>query len=130
MTDQDNDDEIRESIPCVTVAVIDEVCCLPVGYSIWGREVFFRGRSVDVGRPGDDVWEYERYEGEPGAWQHAIEREKARRAKVKEHKRIMHVERLREIAYMLEAFAELRDEGETCSALYKIADMIEAGELP
>jgi hypothetical protein len=118
MTDQDNDDEIRESIPCVTVVTGNTVLCLPVGYGVdHASRVSFRGK--DISR----LWA-------TGAWDHAIEREKARRAKAKDARRAVHAERLREIAYMLEAFAELRDEGETCGALYGIARMIETGELP
>ena len=73
MTDQDNDDEIRESIPCVTFKFDDDFLCLPVGYGLSDNSVRWRGVYLD-----------DAYEGSAGAWQHAIEREKARRAKAKE----------------------------------------------
>jgi hypothetical protein len=105
MTDQD-DDEIRESIPCVTVVVMDVMYCLPVGYSVCDREVFCRGVSVDEGRDaGDYDWAYD-YEGEAGAWKHAIEREKAKRAKDK---------------------AVVRTLGEVPAKLEYVADMVEFG---
>jgi hypothetical protein len=76
VTDQDNDDEIRESIPCVTVAVGKEVYCLPVGYYITDDPKCDRWRVQWRGILLGDA-----YTGSSGAWQHAIEREKARRAK-------------------------------------------------
>jgi hypothetical protein len=72
MTDQDNDDEIRESIPCHVYEFEGFMYCLPVGYTIDELGAIWRG--VPLGKHLD----------EPAVWQHAIEREKARRAKAKE----------------------------------------------
>jgi hypothetical protein len=117
MTDQDNDDEIRESIPCVTVWMgDDDVLCLPVGYTLDNLCAYCRGV-------------YTGYRGVDGAWQHAIEREKARRAKAKEQgdsrKRV--AERIREVA------AAVRDgicDEEEFNAIMSVATMIETGVLP
>lgn len=72
MTSED-DDVIRESIPCVPVDVNDCTVFLPVGY--WFDQgsvhVMWRGVALDV----------DKYAGIDGAWQHAVEREKAKRAR-------------------------------------------------
>jgi alkylated DNA nucleotide flippase Atl1 len=116
MTDQDNDDEIRESIPCVTVDSDGDVFCLPVGYDGYLR---WRGTILD-----------RRYEGDEGAWQHAIEREKARRTKAKgqtEARRAL-AEELRAVSERIKCSLHLN--GRSADALDRIADMIEKGEMP
>jgi hypothetical protein len=114
MTDQDNDDEIRESIPCVTV-VRDrwDTECLPVGYD--GRRYC---RGVYLGAA---------YDGVDGAWKHAIEREKARREKAKDERRERVAERMREVARSI--LNDTCDEADY-NAVIDAARMIEAGELP
>lgn len=76
--EHDNDDEIRESIPCVTVTVAGhegdstvahpKMYCLPVGYHVdpWGGGFSWRGVYIGEG-------------GSCKAWDHAIAREKERR---------------------------------------------------
>ena len=75
---EDNDDEIRESIPCVTVTVAGhegdstvaypKMYCLPVGYDVDPWNGGFSWRGVYIGQGGDGA-----------AWDHAIAREKERR---------------------------------------------------
>jgi hypothetical protein len=63
-----NDDEIRESIPCVTLVLNSECLCIPAGYTfVPGFGIVWRGAVV----PGTSSWR--------DAWDHAIAREKARR---------------------------------------------------
>jgi len=130
MTDQDNDDEIRESIPCTEEGV-------PLGYRIdeAGRDgsgysaliVTWRGVTVAKRR----LIECTMLRAIGIAWDHAIEREKARRAKAKDARRTVHADRLREIAFTLWGSGVFRDDDdEPSSVLYEIADMIESGELP
>jgi len=70
----ENDDEIRESIPCVTLLVPEtsvseaHTLCLPVGYALERGAVWWRGCRLEGVAPG-----------ELGAWTHAVAREKARR---------------------------------------------------
>lgn len=68
--DDDNDDEIRESISCVTVVLNSECLCIPVGYTFapgFRGGIVWRGAVV----PGASSWR--------DAWDHAIAREKERR---------------------------------------------------
>jgi hypothetical protein len=111
MTDQDNDEEIRESIPCVTVWMGgDDVLCLPVGYTLDNLCAYCRGV-------------YTGYRGVDGAWQHAIEREKARRGKWDSRAKVAEAlaDRIRGIAENVQGYI-----GEQ---LNDIADEVEA-DLP
>jgi hypothetical protein len=75
--EHDNDDEIRESIPCVSFWANEHgdgvALCLPVGYSLDSEGgVFCRGQRVSVDG------------GERRAWDDAITRERERRQRAGE----------------------------------------------
>jgi hypothetical protein len=74
MTDQDDDDEIREAIPCTDGEI-------PHGYRLTGSTdgtwvVRWRGKVVVA---SGSLWRLE--EAIAAAWDHAIKREKARRVR-------------------------------------------------
>ena len=93
MTDQDNDDEIRESLPCHVYEHEGTMWCLPVGYVLdqtYGAS--WRGINLD-----DDVSD------DAAVWRHAIEREKARRAKWDSRAKVVEAlaDRIRNIASLV-----------------------------